>query len=370
MRVLITGGGTGGHIYPALSIAKRIKLEFVDADILYVGTEKGMESEIVPKEGFAFKTIRVKGFRRKLTFDTLVSIKELILGFNDANALIKEFKPDIVIGTGGYVCGPIVFLAALKKIPTLIHEQNAFPGATNRILSKFVNKIAGSFEESIKYFKDTSKVVITGNPIRQDILNMNKEESYSDLKIDPKKQFLLSFGGSGGQSSLNKAMLEVLVQNNDNSNLQILHVTGKRHYDNFMSELKERGIKTLNENIRVVPYFFDMPKALAIADLMITSGGAIAIAELTAVGIPSILIPKAYTTENHQEYNARALEKKGASVVILEKDLNGKILYSTINTLLSNNRKLSLMASHSKSMGIVDADKRIVDIVKELINHS
>jgi UDP-N-acetylglucosamine--N-acetylmuramyl-(pentapeptide) pyrophosphoryl-undecaprenol N-acetylglucosamine transferase len=367
MKVLITGGGTGGHIYPALAIARKIKQEYRDVDILYVGTEKGMEAEIVPKEGLAFKTVRVKGFTRKLSVDTIKSIKELFLGLNDANKVIRDFKPNIVIGTGGYVCGPIVFLAALKKIPTMIHEQNAFPGATNRILSKFVNRIAGSFEECKKYFKDPSKIIITGNPIRQDILNMDKEKSYKELKIDPYKHFILSFGGSGGQSSLNKAMQEVVLNINNNKNIQLLHVTGKRHYEKFMSELKDSGIGKLNDNIRIVPYFFEMPKALSIADLMITSGGAIAIAELTAVGIPSILIPKAYTTENHQEYNARALEKNGAGIVILEKELNGKLLLETINNLLSDSKKLSIMATKSKEMGIVDADKRIVNIVRDLV---
>lgn len=367
MRVLITGGGTGGHIYPALSIARKIKMEYKNADILYVGTKKGLEAELVPKEGFRFKTIRVKGFSRKLSKDTFNSVKELFLGLSDAKKIINEFKPDIVIGTGGYVCGPLVLLAALKKIPTMIHEQNAFPGVTNRILSKFVDKIAGSFEESKKYFKDTKKLVITGNPIRQDIIGFDKQIAYKDLNIDPSKSFVLSFGGSGGQKKLNDAMLDVIVKNYDNSNIRIIHVTGKRLYDSFMKELKQKGVNKLKDNIRVYPYFFEVPKALSITDLIITSGGAIAIAEITAVGIPSILVPKAYTTENHQEYNARALEKNGASIVILEKDLNGDLLNKEIINLLSNKEKLKDMALKSRKMGIINADDRILNIVRRLI---
>ncbi|MFA5523573.1 MAG: undecaprenyldiphospho-muramoylpentapeptide beta-N-acetylglucosaminyltransferase [Tissierellales bacterium] len=367
MKVLVTGGGTGGHIYPALAIARKIKMEHKDADILYVGTENGLEAEIVPKEGLKFKPIRVRGFSRKLSKETIKSIKELFLGLNDAKKVINDYKPDIVIGTGGYVCGPIVLTAALKKIPTMIHEQNAFPGVTNRILSRFVDKIAGSFEESKKYFKDSNKLVITGNPIRQDIIGFNKKIAYKDLNIDSNKPFLLSFGGSGGQKKLNDAMLDVIIDNNNNKNIQIIHVTGKRLYDSFMKELREKGVENLIGNIRVYPYLFEVPKALSIADLIITSGGAIAIAELTAVGIPSILIPKAYTTENHQEYNARALEKKGASIVILEKDLNGELLNREIISLLSDKRKLSDMAIRSKRMGITNADERIINIVKELI---
>lgn len=367
MKVLITGGGTGGHIYPALAIARKIKMEYKNADILYVGTEKGLEAELVPKEGLRFKTIRVMGFSRKLSKDTFRSIKELFLGLSDAKKVINDFKPDIVIGTGGYVCGPLVLTAALKKIPTMIHEQNAFPGVTNRILSRFVDRIAGSFEESKKYFKDTNKLVITGNPIRQDIVGFDKQIAYEDLNIDKNKPFVLSFGGSGGQKKLNDAMLEVIVKNNNNQNMQIIHVTGKRLYESFMKELKQKGVDELIDNIRVYPYFFEVPKALSIADVVLTSGGAIAIAEITAVGIPSILIPKAYTTENHQEYNARALEKNGASVVILEKDLNGELLNKEINNLLSDKRKLKDMAIKSREMGIINADDRILNIVRELI---
>lgn len=367
MKVLVTGGGTGGHIYPALAIARKIKMEYKNADILYVGTEKGLESELVPKEGFKFKTIRVKGFSRKLSKDTLKSVKELFLGLNDAKKVINDFKPDIVIGTGGYVCGPLVLLAALRKIPTMIHEQNAFPGMTNRILSRFVDKIAGSFDESRKFFKDNRKLVITGNPIRQDIIGLDKSTSYKDLNVDSDKPFVLSFGGSGGQKKLNDAMLDVIVKNYDNRNIQIIHVTGKRLYDSFIKELKQKGINELKDNIRVYPYFFEVPKALSIADLIITSGGAIAIAEITAVGVPSILIPKAYTTENHQEYNARALEKNGASIVILEKDLTGDLLSKEIINLLSDRRKLKDMAIRSKQMGIINADDKILNIIKELI---
>ncbi|TAH63725.1 MAG: undecaprenyldiphospho-muramoylpentapeptide beta-N-acetylglucosaminyltransferase, partial [Gottschalkiaceae bacterium] len=361
MKFLITGGGTGGHIYPALAIARKIKKEYKNSEILYVGTENGLEAEIVPKEGFDFKTIRVKGFKRKLSKDTLKSIGELFLGFKDGRNIINDFKPDIVIGTGGYVCGPIVLLASMKKIPTIIHEQNAFPGATNRILSKFVDKIAGSFEESRKHFNNSKKLVITGNPIRQDIIGFDKGIAYKDLNIRPDKPFVLSFGGSGGQKKLNDAMLDVILKNYDNNNIQIIHVTGKRLYDGFMEELNKKGIYQFKENIRVYPYFFEVPKALSIANLIITSGGAIAIAEITAIGIPSILIPKAYTTENHQEYNARALEKKGASIVILEKDLNGQLLNEEINGLLSNKIKLREMTLKSKEMGIINADERILD---------
>lgn len=366
MRFLITGGGTGGHIYPALAIANEIKDRYGNAEILYVGTEKGMESELVPKEGFNFKTIRVKGFSRKFSKETFKTIKELFLGLNDSRKIIKEFQPDVVIGTGGYVCGPVVYIASKKKIPAIIHEQNAFPGMTNKILSRYVDKIALSFEESKKYFKYPEKIVITGNPVRKSLFLTNKYKTYKELKINPKIPFVLSFGGSGGQKKLNEAMLHVIEENIENPNIQILHITGNRFYEDFTSKLEKKDIK-LKENIKVLPYFFDMPKGLNIADLVITSAGAITLSEITALGIPSIIIPKSYTAEDHQVYNAKALEKKGASLVILEKDLSGKVLNSSIKNLLKDKERLNSMARNSRNLGKAKSVNEIVDIIDVMI---
>ncbi len=367
MKVLITGGGTGGHIYPALAIAKKIKEDYSDSKILYVGTRNSMESEIIPKEGFEFQAIRVKGFARKLSFDTLKSLKEVFLGLNDARKVIKDFSPNIVIGTGGYVCGPVVLTASLKGIPTLIHEQNALPGITNKILSRFVDKVALSFEESKKHFKNHKKLVITGNPIRESILNINKNESYKSLNISPNKKVVLSFGGSWGQKKLNEAMLRVIEKNVNNRTIQVIHVTGKRLYEDFMKGLKSKGIDiSLNENITVVPYLFEMPKAQAISDLVIISAGAISIAEVTAIGSPCIVIPKSYTTDNHQEFNARAVENNGAGIMILEKDLDGNRLNTLILDLLNDKKRLDKMAVNSRKLGKVDATRKIVKIITNL----
>lgn len=366
MRYLITGGGTGGHIYPALAIAKEIKNRHEDAKILYVGTEKGLESELVPREGYDFKTIRVKGMPRKISKETLIAIKELLLGLGDANKIIKEFKPHVVIGTGGYVCGPVVYKASKKNIPTLIHEQNAFPGITNKILSRYVDKVLVTFEESKKYFKYPEKVFVTGNPIRKSILEVNLNEAYRDLNVHPNIPFILSFGGSGGQKKLNEAMFHVIKNNILNTHLQILHITGKRFYKDFMDKLKEKKL-ILNNNIKVLPYFYDMPKAINIADLVVTSAGAITLSEISAVGVPSILIPKGYTAENHQEYNARAFEQNGASIVILEKDLTGEKLEEVIYTLIEDKKTLEEMSKNSKKMGKIDAVDNIVDIIDSLI---
>lgn len=367
MKVLITGGGTGGHIYPAVSIAKKIKTELPDAEILYVGTQSGLESDIVPKEGIQFKTVRVKGFQRKISPDTFKSLMELTLGLNDARNIIREYKPDIVIGTGGYVCGPIVLIAALGRIPTLIHEQNAFPGITNKILSKFVSRIACSFEEAKKYFSVKSKIVVTGNPIREDILSIDRDETYRELNIDPTKKVVLSFGGSGGQKSLNDGMLEYITKKKDDSDIQIIHITGKRFYQSFKTQLEANGIVDLPGNIKIMEYCYDLPKYLVLSDLVVTSAGAITIAEITALGIPSIIIPKKNTAENHQEYNARALEERGASLVILEDELKTVDFSEKLDNLISDVSSLKTMGINSRKIGIADASDRIFSLVEELL---
>ena len=367
MRYLITGGGTGGHIYPALAIANEIKSNEKDAEILYVGTKEGLEAELLPKSGFEFKTIRVKSMPRKINTDFILAIKELLLGINDSRKIINDFKPDIVIGTGGYVCGPVVYMAKKKKIPGIIHEQNAFPGITNKILSRYVDKVAVTFEESKKYFKYPERVVVTGNPIRKEILEIDKKEAYRILNIDPLVPFILSFGGSGGQKKLNQEMYNFIKEANKSKDIQLIHVTGKRHYDEFIERLEEENI-ILNENIKVLPYLYEMPHAINIASLAITSAGAITMAEIAAVGLPSILIPKAYTAENHQEYNAREFEKEGASILVLEEDLKGDTLWGIIYDIIYNKEKLASMSEKSKALGKIDATNKIFQLIKTIVN--
>jgi len=359
LNFLITGGGTGGHIYPALAIASEIKRSYKNANILYVGTKNGLESELVPKEGFEFKTIRVKGLPRKINKNSLIAIRELFVGLKQSKQIIKDFKPDIVIGTGGYVSAPIVYIAAKNKIPAIIHEQNAFPGITNKILSRYVDKVLVTFDEAGKYFKHPDRVVKVGNPIRKEMLGVNKNDAYRKLGIDKNIPFVLSFGGSGGQKKLNNSIFDIIKNNEHNDNFQLLHVTGTRYYDDFMNNLKRENVK-LNDKYRILPYFYDMPEALNIADIVITSSGAITLAEISAIGVPSILIPKAYTAENHQEYNARVFEEQGASVLILEKDLNGDHLESTLKSLLNDREKLREMSKNSKKLGKTDSLKLIL----------
>lgn len=368
MKVILSGGGTGGHIYPALTIADQIKRIKPDAEIIFVGTQHGLEKDIVPRYGYPLKYIEVAGFKRSLSLDTLRSIYKLFEGLYDAYKVIKEEKPDLVIGTGGYVCGPIVFLAALNKIPCCIQEQNAMPGVTNKILAGYVKKVFLGYKEAEKYFAGKSAVLeYTGNPIRTEILDRNKEDAYIELGLDPQKKTILVSGGSRGARSINTAMQYAEIVLSGRSEVQVLHATGEANYQEYMAELKKKG--DIGDNIIVKPYLHNMPSAMAVADVAVFRAGAIGLAELMAKGIPSILVPYPYATANHQEFNAKAVEAKGAAKVILDKELTGEKILEVIEELLLHDNELKNMTLAAKKLGkpeaAINIAKQALVLVKE-----
>jgi UDP-N-acetylglucosamine--N-acetylmuramyl-(pentapeptide) pyrophosphoryl-undecaprenol N-acetylglucosamine transferase len=359
MRVLLSGGGTGGHVYPAIAIANRIKEQYPDAEIIFVGTEKGIESEIVPKYGYELKTVTVQGFKRKIDFDNVKRVFKLFKGLEQSRKVVKKFKPDVVIGTGGYVSGPVLFNAAMSKVPTVIHEQNSFPGVTNKILSKVVTRVLTSFEDSHERFPEGSrdKLVLTGNPVRKEILVARKNIARKNLGISEDKKMVLCYGGSGGSEEINDAM-KVVIENMVKEDIAFIFATGKYYYEEFTKSIEYLNLKPYQQ---VVPYLEDMANALAASDLVIGSAGAISLAEITALGKPSIIIPKAYTAENHQEYNAKSIESKGAGIAILEKDLTPKTLNETVFRLLGDRELLIDMENASKKIGKPEAIDLICD---------
>ncbi len=361
MKYLITGGGTGGHIYPALAIANKIKSMDSNAEILYVGRKDSLESKLVPKHGFNFTSLRVNPLPRKINKQFFKSLIESFKGMNDSSRIINEFKPDIVIGTGGYVSGPLVLMASLKKVPSFIHEQNSYPGITNKILSLFVDKIGVTFEDAIDRFPNKKNIIVTGNPVRDSIRNIDKDKAYNELKVSKNKKLILSFGGSGGQRSLNNAINESLKY--WPRDLQLIHITGERLYEEFNSKLE---VKLSDDNIKIYPYLYSMPEALNVADLVITSAGAITLAEIATVGLPSILIPKSYTAENHQVYNAKFFEKELASKVILEEEVTSDRLMGIIESLIYDDKKLRFMSNNAKKLANKNALKDIYEIIREL----
>jgi len=365
VKVILSGGGTGGHIYPALTIADAIKKHHPEAEIFFVGTKEGLEKNIIPRYGYELKFIEVAGFKRSLSLDTIKSFFKLFAGLIDAYKIVAEAKPDLVIGTGGYVCGPICFMAAIKGIPACIQEQNAMPGVTNKILARFVKKVFLGYEEGRKYFAGSSEKIYTGNPIRSEILVHEKEEALSELGLDKNKKTILVSGGSRGARSINKAMLEAELKLSGRDDVQVLHATGDINYEDYMKEINSKG--GVKENIIIKPYLHNMPVALAAADLAVFRAGAIGLAELMACGIPSVLIPYPYATANHQEHNARAVEGNGAAKVILDKDMTGEKILTIIEELLNNTEELERMQKAAKALGKPEAAEVIAKSALALI---
>ena len=368
MRFVVSGGGTGGHIYPALAIATGLTQRYPDAEVLYIGTEKGMEAEIVPKEGWTFKGIPASGLQRKLALGNLRALWQGWLGYRQAGRIIRRWRPQAVIGTGGYVSGPVVLAAALSRIPTLIHEQNAYPGVTNRLLSRVAHCVAVTFAGSERYFPGKAKIRLTGLPVRPEFLASERMGVDPDRQGSEAEMTILSFGGSRGAKVINEAMLEVIKAYGNRPHINLVHITGAQGYQEFREKAVAEGIN-LNQmgNITVHPYLYNINEILAKADLVVSRAGAATLAELTALGIPSILIPYPLATENHQEFNARALEKEGAAVVIPDKELTGAYLYRRINRLIEDREKLERMGNASKNMGKIDALEEIIKCIDEII---
>lgn len=361
MKVLLSGGGTGGHVYPAIAIASKIKETYPDAEILFVGTTNGIESEIVPKNGFPIKTITVQGFKRKIDLDNVKRGFKLMKGLNQARKIVKEFNPDIVIGTGGYVSGPVLFCASGTKAVTVVHEQNAFPGITNKILSKKVDLVITCFEDAKSRFPEAGakKVALIGNPVRKELLSVSKEGARNNISIPQDKKMVLIYGGSGGFKKINDSVvpnIKELIK----EDVAFIFATGKKFYESVIKELD--GVE-LKDYQRIVPYLDDMTNALSACDLVIGSAGATSLSEITALGKASIIIPKAYTAENHQEYNARSISNNGAGVCILENELTHELLNSTLFDILSNEDKLKEMESNSKKIGEPDAVHYIFETI-------
>lgn len=359
IRAIVTAGGTAGHINPAIAIAKQITAH--GGEVLFIGKEGGMETDLVAKEGFPISCIKVAGFKRSLSPSNLKTVFLAAKGLSETRKIIKNFSPDIVIGCGGYVSGPAVFSAAMMKIPTLIHEQNVFPGMTTKILSRVVSRICVSFEDSIKYLPRKNKAVLTGNPVREGILNVNPALARDELKIT--EPTLLVFGGSLGAKKINDTMIE-LIKTKEN-NFRIIWGTGKRYYEEIIKTLEGENLS----NITITPYIYNMDTVMAAADIVVSRAGAIAISEICAMGKCSVLIPSPYVTNNHQEHNAAALQTAGASVMILENELNADLLYDTVSGLFSDSKRAELIRANALKMAKPAASRAIYDEVLALTRH-
>ncbi|MCJ7656316.1 MAG: undecaprenyldiphospho-muramoylpentapeptide beta-N-acetylglucosaminyltransferase [Candidatus Atribacteria bacterium] len=364
LKVIISGGGTGGHIYPGISIAYEIKDRDIKNDILFVGTERGMESKLVPREGFKIVKIKARGIQRKICFENLTALVIFLVSLFQSYKIIKKYKPDIVIGTGGYVSGSVVLIAAKLGIPTFVHEQNVIPGITNKFLSRITRATFLSFNQSKEYFSDKVKLIFTGNPIRFKNIKPGTDREYKKFNLDSSKKTILVLGGSKGAAAINRAVLGGidLIKEDIKNNWQILLISGQDDYDNMM-EMVGEGHKIFS----VEPYLHDIEKAYSLADLVICRAGATTLAEIGAYGLPAILIPYPYATHDHQGINAKIFEKEGAAILILEKDLSAEKLSQVLLNLLKNKNKLEMMAKKSRELSVVNSAKKIVDYISDYI---
>ncbi len=365
MRLIFTGGGTGGHIYPALALARYTMKENPGTDILFVGADGGMEEKIVPASGFCLKTLPVKGLSRRLNLQLFKALYKAGKSRALAGRIIDEFKPDYVVGTGGYAAAPSILAALLKRKKVIIHEQNVIPGITNRFVAPYVYKVCLSFEASAKYFLKRSNLCVTGNPRASEIGRINKKTARKILDMDQNLPFLLAVGGSRGAAKLNESMIEFLLRASEDKNIQVLYVTGERYYEEITARLKGNNVFRLyGKRLLVRSYQQEMPLALSAADLVITRAGATTLAEITALGVPALIIPSPNVVHNHQFINARELSGQGAAIVIEEEKLNGKVLREEINALLQDSSRLALMKERSKRLGYPEAVKNIYKLMQ------
>jgi UDP-N-acetylglucosamine--N-acetylmuramyl-(pentapeptide) pyrophosphoryl-undecaprenol N-acetylglucosamine transferase len=361
MKVVVSGGGTGGHIYPALALIREIQKETANAEFLYIGTEKGLESRLVPRENIPFRSIHITGFKRKFSFENVKTILRFMKGVNQSKQMLREFQADVVIGTGGYVCGPVVYAASKLGIPTIIHEQNSVPGLTNKFLSRYVDRVAICFSEAKSFFPE-GKVVMTGNPRASEVLNQDGEKGRLSVGLNLTDPVVLIVGGSQGARPINDAVVQALMDLGKRP-YQVLYVTGEVHYEKVKKEVELSGSP---KNVVVKPFIHNMPQVLAGTDLTVARAGATTLAELTSLGIPSILIPSPYVTNNHQEKNARSLSEHGAAELLLEKDLTRDTLLETIDGILLNENRLKEMKQAAKKLGIPDSAERLYQLMQEL----
>ena len=371
MKVLLAGGGTGGHINPALAIADIIKKEYPDAEFLFAGTPNGMEAKLVPQAGYKLEKIKIAGFQRQISLENIKrniqAVAYLATSGRRATEIVKNFKPDIAIGTGGYVSGPVIRKAAKLGVPSAIHEQNAFPGVTNKLLSKEVDHVMLTVVEALEYMeKDKFEYTVTGLPVRSDILNITKAEARKKLGFDD-SMCILSFGGSLGAGCINETMTEAIKwHTKEGLKINHIHGYGGMGKDTFPKAMADAGIPLKNDRLRITEYINDMDVCLAAADLVICRAGASTLAELEAAGKASILIPSPIVAGNHQYHNAMVLGKAGAAIVMEQKDVTAEKIISHIKELYANQDKLAVMSQNSAKLAVKDTNEKILEVVDKL----
>lgn len=363
MKAIIAAAGTGGHINPALAIANKIKQEEPNSEIIFVGTDRGLENDLIPRAGYDLKRIEAYGFNRRISLDNVKKMYKTFKSIGQAKKIIQDFKPDIMIGTGGYICLPVALAASKLKVPIVLHESNAFPGVAIKMLSKKASAILVGFEDAKKRIKNTENVVVVGNPSKVkkiSFTNSQKEKILREIGLtDIEKPIVLVFGGSQGAQKINESFINI-ISKKINEKYQIIWATGPNQYEIIKAKLQSLNINIDNiSNVKILPYIYNMEEVMNCVDLVVSRSGAMTITEISIVGKPSIFIPFPYATENHQEYNAKVLEKVGAAKIILDADLDFNILNSTINEIISDKEKMCRMSENAHAVEIKNVEDKI-----------
>ncbi len=365
MRVIIAGGGTGGHLFPGLAVAEEFKNRDDSTEVIFVGTEYGIEARVVPREGYPIKFLKAEGLVGVSTVKKVKAIVTTFFSIADSYKIIKTVRPDIVIGVGGYASGAAMLTAYLMSIPTMILEQNSIPGLTNKILGRFVRAVCITYQESISFFPK-AKTFLTGNPVRMQILKGDIESAYRLFSLERGLFTIFIFGGSSGAKSINMAIVNALNNMYDlKDKIQFLHQTGIRDYENIREAYRKTGFKGT-----ITPFIYQMGEAYAVADIVISRAGATTLAELTALGKPAILIPYPYAAGQHQELNARKLLEMGAAKMIRDSELKGESLANSIREMYTNETMRAEMQRNSRAVGRPEACAKVVDIAMSLVKQS
>ncbi len=370
-RVIFTCGGTAGHVNPAIALAQLMHEKDPDTEFLFVGAERGLEKDLIPKAGYAFRTVHISSFHRSLKpkeiRHNIISVCNLMRAPHEARAILKDFRPDVVIGTGGYASFPMVKAAAKAGIPTAVHESNMVPGLTTEMLEPFADRIMVGFESCRQHYKHPDKVMVTGTPVRGDFFALTKQEAKRRLGVDDGRPLIVSFWGSLGASGMNRQMADFLALETGKEPFHHIHGAGKSGYPLVCQLLREKGVDLARHPaLQVREYIYDMAPVMRAADLVICRAGASTISELTALGVPALIVPSPYVTNNHQEKNARALEEAGGAVVLLEKDCSGQTMFQAACGILHDDARRINMEKAMASLGIRDATERIYQTVLEI----
>lgn len=373
MNFLFACGGTAGHINPAIAVAGRLKELMPESKFLFVGAKGKMEEDLVPRAGYDIALIEITNIQRSLSpagiKHNLKTAMNVVKSLSASKRIIREFQPDVVIGTGGYVCFPVLKAAQMLNIPTVLHESNAVPGLTTKMLAGGVDVMMVGFEESVSAYKNSEVVKVTGTPVRGDFRTYSKEKAKKELGIDPKEKLIVSVWGSLGATRMNEIMADFIADTYKDSDFDLIHAAGRERYDTMMDRLNSlcpAGYSRQGYDVR--PYIYDMSRVMAAADLVVCRAGASTLAELALMGKPCVLVPSPNVTNNHQEKNARVLERAGGAVVLVEAGLTSDTFTKTVTELIADDMRLNEMAEAMKRAAPADATERMTDVVLSLVS--